>query len=381
MNQQLNELESIYLNLLKQAGLIEIAQAPEKFQESLDAIRSAGWLDEFRNATGTNWSRPQAKLYQLYDSVFRSLRVDVENDIGKLGGKIDGEVFVGGDPIGLPNASVTRFRCGYLVLFHFELVQLLYQLAKILCQSLDLVFVDLRDQSEPRSTASLLGFPPTGWTKDRTIEAVSGVFRSLRRDGTLANSTRQELPHGSRAIFLSNLVTYAERFVLSHEYSHILLGHCDEARDRKTSGDAPLSGLESQINEFAADEMALSLLMASADRTGNSVDGGQDANLRVAGATLLLICKSMWDACRNFPEGLSVETSENSSHPTSIKRYLRLRENVSRRYGEQYLQFSHVVVAWAYALVFPVVGRVRDLDELKSVSTFCVVAPDSSEDE
>ena len=359
-------LRQRYEELLAEHGLDKIPIGEQQGRESFEAMFDAGWLGNVttkHDAWADYWGKESNRFVARgYEQLVQRLAAGVENDIRIRGGKLPCTVLVGTWPIGFANACALPTSGGVLVLLSHGLISLLYHVAKVSILSHDWMRVAAPGADPNRSISENLGWESYGWTREKTIDALVAIFRSYFRDGSVTTAPRQPLPkqNSLRQAQLAATVHFAERFLVSHEYAHVLCEHCGPLVLQETaSGDLKDVFLRSRQQEFDADELATSLVFAECDLRGGNYDSEIDGNTRVAGIMLLFACNLLHDVVHEGVEGFAVEAPTYETHPPAAARAGRILRYVER-FGSEFTNMGRIQMSWALDVACDVAEKFHD---------------------
>jgi tetratricopeptide (TPR) repeat protein len=255
------------------------------------------------------------------------------------------------------------------------LINLIYQVSKVFVLSYDWLCAQINDEGDvhvltfgeeapPVETMTeTLGWATCDWTQQKTARALVAILHAYIWQGNVAYAPRQHLPVHLRAETLATLLNNAEKFVVAHEYAHVLLGHCEESLTDMPTPVGTLSAVvaRTRAQEFEADELAANLLLASSDW---GAPGGEfDVNSRVAGIALLFSTATMLAVALKGPAGFGMEAHDSDDHPTPNARMVRLLEFLHRKYGRSGTHLARVCMGWMMANMDAVVLGVANLTE------------------
>jgi hypothetical protein len=333
-------------------------------------MANAGWFDE---CPDLEYPFEQCRnVAQEYNPYLAGIASVVEESIRLRGGNVP-IAFVGGFPLGETNACVKPMRDGALILFNHGLIQLIYQIGKVFILSYDWLcaWADdddnvsvLTDRVPPDKTmTATLGWETCEWTRRQSLSALTAILHSYLRDGSVTAAPRQKLPAGMRALTLERLVRYAETFVVAHEYAHVMLGHCEEPLSDLSdpTGTSIGTATRDRQQEFEADELATSLLLASTD--WNSPVGEFDVNARIAGIALFFASVLLRAVAIKGPIAVDLDADVSDHHPTPNARILRLLNFLQCKYGRSSTRLARVCMAWVLIDIKEVYSAVATLSE------------------
>ena len=350
---RLVKLKETYQSLLAEHGLDKIRHPEEKARESFDAMFDAGWWSDKSANREEAWSAYKSKRENTrgYQPLMERLSDEVEEAIRLRNSQLPCPVHVGTWPIGYVNACAMPTEHGVLVLLSEGLVSLIYQVGKVFVHSYDWLKIE-SDWTDPNRTLSEhLGWESYGWTVERTVDALTEIFHAYFRNGSVTTAPRQQLPRMSkRALQLAHIVHNAERFLVAHEYAHVLHEHCGPLVVYETpAGDLKDFFARSRQQELDADQLAASLQLASCDLTGKDDSSRLEANFRVAGITLLFACNLFHDVVANGKLGFATTSSPYIDHPPANERVKELLQFL-RRFGPEFAVMGQIVTTWALPL-------------------------------
>jgi hypothetical protein len=360
-------LRNKYHELLAEDGLDKIPISEEKVRESFEAMFDAGWYSDKTLTKEEAWAAVWAEksnrfIGHFYDDLMNRLAQEVEEDIRLRGGVLPCPVYVGSWPIGYTNACAMPTADGVLVLLSDGLISLLYQVGKVFIHSHDWLKVEAPGVDPNRTISENLGWESYGWTMQRSIDALVAIFRSYFRDGSVTTAPRQQLPQitSARAMQLAATLHYAERFLVAHEYAHVLHEHCGPLVVCETPvGDLKDVLARSRQQELDADELAASLVLSSCDLTGSTHGSEVDGNTRVAGIMLLFACNLIHDVINEGAPGLALESSPYTTHPTANERAVCIFQYLER-FGREFTVMGRIVMGWALPLSGFVAAQFHD---------------------
>jgi len=146
--------------------------------------------------------------------------------------------------------------------------------------------------------------------------------------------------HGVRLLTFAELLSKAQEYVVAHEFAHVLLGHlADAAHSVFPTGYGELTlATKSREQEFAADELALRLILPSSDTDSLALRQVCVAPYIVFGVAALI--EATFDALRPS------ERPNNDSHPPAVLRLTAARSALAAMgllavsdLGEKFLVF------------------------------------------
>ena len=319
------QLEKEYKALLKKHELVILPHAaPDQVDEYRAALLASGHSEEEVEGLIDTLSGDQPGFARM----LQELAQEVESDIRAHGATLDEEVFTGEFPTGSLNARIMTCEHGCLVLFNTGLMITTFLILKTMARS----FVFSTDGQPPQDI-------PT--TQTVVNELLPILHHYHKGDARLA--PRIERTVGNQLVILMRLLWATEKFVMAHEYAHLLCGHVGNAVQHEAlhtnTGTIEVVSL-SHKKELDADVAALALLM----ETANWSENASDAQIRIAGPFIFFAIHDMLtrvgEALYDKPAGYS------SSHPTTALRIETLRTYVFSKYGEELFKYADLFGAW-----------------------------------
>ena len=262
-------------------------------------------------------------LYDLNANDFLSwMTSQLLTELREIGTEIPEDLFVGNFPMKSFNAQARRAGKGFLVLIESGIFDLLERLPNI-------IFRETPDSERRRDFAkAIIDFCKYGQTP--SIESVD--HPSLQGEGA-----------GSVNRLISQLITAAEEFIISHEVAHCVLGHLQDG----TKSAFPIKGTESSVEiisksefqEHQADLWAAEKLYLRSRRLG---DPESAALLAHGGAIFALGLGGIIESYR-----MKFGELKETGHPRAAKRiymidrffYLRCKEESSGELGQLILNW------------------------------------------
>lgn len=355
--QEKKSLRKEYEGLMKQVGQMRSyhdVDWKETFAEEVENAGLSGLL-----GIPDDESHP-------YQQTLDRVSLDVEYFIRERRHTLQCGVFVGLWPLGLNQASVSRAGNGngVIVLVNQGMMKLLYQVAKIITRSFEFFKIG---KDKKKSIAETMGWPAVGWTPQDTVEWLGETLAAYFTHGDIRHARRVPLSDPARTLFGIHLTLWAERFVVAHEYSHVLLDHLSGplAMHSTPFGNIEVFG-ESQQNEFDADLAAVDLCLATANWSDGR-EGLFEVNVRVAGACLLFVVEVLLDGVRIGPHDFT--ENRPGSHPAPYCRIIRIMDHLERRYGGSLLFNAEFLRQWIVALIVPATEKAREIvfEEKKAI--------------
>tara|TARA_A100001391_G_scaffold174016_1_gene136301 strand:+ start:244 stop:1377 length:1134 start_codon:yes stop_codon:yes gene_type:complete len=352
-----SSVEATYLDKLRNLGVDPDKAIPADMDSVRTAMRSAGVMDDVIDKV---IEMAPKTIRERYHQLMKPIQCSVEADAKLIKATWKGEILVGGIPSHSLNASSQKVSGGYLILVHDEFTQLLHQAAKVFVHSSNLIMVSAGVDDVPISLADRLCFSPSDWTKEYAMTAVTDMYRCLKA-GNINDAMQHSIFSGQAELtFYDQLLDYAKRYVVSHEFAHVIHGHCEE--DEDLSGSHYVAR-KRQI-ELDADQLAVALMFAMVDLSKNETVVYQDAAMRAAGIAFAFLTCWLADCCSNLHDGLYWHEERQKSYPHFQRRFQNARSFIKKRYGPV-TGFMDTVFLWAWGTVLPIVGELNNDDELR----------------
>jgi hypothetical protein len=262
---------------------------------------------------------------------FDAISADIQATIERSGIPLPGSpVYVGEYPHNSFNAQACAVTGGTLILINRGLVTLVHEIAK--CWGLSLLSFDRSEDG------GILPEQPTAETTRQRDEARVIIARAVlayifQNDARLGG----RIPIGSRAAMGFHLTRATEKFVIGHEFGHLLAGHLDEPRAQTAWGELIR---KTHAQEFEADEIGGLLMLRDLDPSDQI-----QTNLAIAGPFFFFAIDHLVTRVRNevndIPAALVV-----TDHPPSDERAAALRRLFLDNAGLGALQFANAIVSW-----------------------------------
>ncbi len=248
------------------------------------------------------------------------------------------DVFAGEFPTDSFNALVRRCSSGYLILVNRGLMLLLFRLARAI--STRICFEEG------------VGNPTIDYECESELDEVSNYVRKAIRS-TLDGQLVPECPallSWNRIILSAMIAYYAQMFALWHEWSHILLGHLDQARERTVQ----MFGLKVPIvcpeaeDESQADECAANLLIAFLFGKPPKIDANDPyylSSIKAAAVAPIFTCRIL-----SMLEKVSNKTPQN--HPPGVVRADTIRHSLKSILPEEVFNLDSSIDFFMRGLIF-----------------------------
>ena len=288
------------------------------------------------------------------------LRRQVEIDLAHLHLKLPSPVFVGEYPTGDFNASSSPSSSGVgvLVLVNRGLFVFIYLMAKLYALSLHY------DSPNPGEIAVKIGekglvVPDDApYTKVVIIDHVIDALMSylfLHQPTKAHRLPPLGWPH---AMVAGTLTTQAEKFVLAHEYGHVVAGHItsNEAVPQPIAGHGVKLVPISHAKEFEADGYGAAL-MVTRDATAQGIGGGE-LGWKQAVAAGMAFFFALADLIRLFEKGGAKALTD---HPLPTDRWKLLRQGFALTSGPAALSMADGCFAWTQVLIPEIQRRMNEL--------------------
>lgn len=343
-----SRLEAEYKNLLRKFGLLDEGKATSGMID--------GFFDEFRNTAktegtginildGQDLEKIKSELVGEvgFNSLLQEYGKDIENSIGKLGKSIDKNVYIGQFPTGSFNAQVCPVLDGGLILINTGLMMFIYQVAKIMSFSMVAANFDEKGQPIEKTVKS-----KSQYSHEQIVSALSEVVLAYLIAGHSTAAQRFPAEGGFRGIIAGNITTAAEKFVIAHEYGHVIAGHLNSPRTivaKSGVGEINLIS-KSWQQEMEADALGAYIMIAGEDRVIDSPEKLFNFQILVAG---ILFFFSLDDLITSCVEGITGRQDLHimTDHPPSAVRLKMLQELFKKiGNGDVLLQFSNVLLDW-----------------------------------
>ena len=299
-------LASSYRELLKRHGFDIPSYIRATFSTLQELQRAMIALDESTGITTSPQEfepRDVDSVNRGYNGLLQETAIKIEQSIRNLRLRLEHDVFVGEFPTSSINAQARRVHSGVLVLINRGLMTFLYEVLKV--TSLSWQFADF--QSGRPVVESAVG--DSGRDPDEIGECLADLILAYVA-GTARQNPAAIAPGYSKSIMIGSLLDQCERFVVAHEYGHILMGHLDKPRYRSVTtavGDIEFVFKDWEM-EFEADEMAAQVVLDSVPRVIDDQKKSFALQIAVNGPLMLFALDELltkaWNECqglRGFP--------------------------------------------------------------------------------
>jgi hypothetical protein len=283
----------------------------------------------------------------------------VELDLAQLRLDLPYPVFVGEYPTGDFNACSCPSPSGVLVLVNRGLFVFIYLMAKLYALSVHYDFPSPGSVSVRIGEEGLVLPSDAPYAKVTIIDHVIDALMSylLLRQPTKA----QRLPPlgGARGLVAATLTTQSEKFVLAHEYGHIVAGHITSnlAVPQPTVGEGVRLVPISHAKEFQADGYGAAV-MVTRDGTAQGIGGGELGwHQAVAAGTAFFF--ALADLIRRFEEAGGAPRL--TDHPLPAERWNLLRPGFALTSGPAALSMAEGCIAWTQALIPEIQTRMTEV--------------------
>ncbi len=251
-----------------------------------------------------------------------------------------GNVFVGPFPTGFFNAQVRPVVNGHLILVHNGAPLLIYQLLKIMMQSLTVKM----NSSFVRKTGEEFLFPPPELTGEEAMFALANVLIAHLYVRDPAAAPPLPTSDSTRMRISVRLTRECELFMLAHEFAHVIECH-DMAQESSLTPD------EIHSQELYADSLASIYLL----RRGNE----SDPSLRICGALITFkLDEFVTDVARGV--GWIDQVQSAPGHPTPDMRsdvyHEFYRKILGPRFYRRAFLFSRHFIGWLDRVKAPLIS-------------------------
>jgi hypothetical protein len=368
------DLEAEYHRILRECGL-PVPDTHRNAHERLDVLvnesletavsEGAGWENVISDVADPAWRAEFIRRAQESPGmkpVLDVLSAEVIESARSVGLQSREPVLVREFPTGSFNAQATKVSGGVLLLINTGLMMFLYQTLKVMTFSMG--FAEFDTSGRPID-GSIRHGPSLGG--DEIAEALAEIVLAYLLLGDSAKARRFPLQGGAKGMVQGLLVRACEKFVIAHEYGHVVAGHFDNAKTRKARTPIAEIGLIEKTwkQEHEADTIATHLLLASAPLFPDEPWRSLEIQSHAAGVLLFFAMDQLITSVVTEISGLD-HLAVVSDHPPSSDRASLQREFLDRAGGERLLTVADVCVGWVAHLhdqVITLIGRyMSDLD-------------------
>jgi hypothetical protein len=332
----------------------ELADAGD--QRDWEALRDAAELYEAR---GKKPPKPPTRFESPHWHHLTSLYcAQIERAARSLRMGLSAPPLFGTLPVGSMNAFALRVRGTTITLFHVGMFNFLNQISKVVALAVPLEGEATRRSAAarpgaPRARRRVAGRRRSGSPPPKTFvlaaraaaDRLSARPEVGRRFQNVVEAylvegdplaSRRFVVSGARQLLVHQLLTSAELFVLSHEYGHVILGHLEGRRGRRTS----LAHREVRTlpygweEEYAADIKGLELTIETMKQCGLALLPASVLGVGLFFAAAIT-AERIRDGLRTGSFELEDALSRRSSHPPMLARLIHLQDSLGRAGGIQ----------------------------------------------
>lgn len=333
---------------VREAGEREITRL--MYEEAIS--RDDPMADHILSHYEKNRSRSLAETRHPATIAIERAAAEVEATIRALpafAGKFHDTVFVGEFPTGSINCQAVKVDGGFLVLINSGTIMMLQQVVTFLWRG---------DANDPSSLATL-----------EAADGVAEVLASYVQDGDPFYGPKPVLG-GIRAVVSGSMDAAALKFVIAHEYGHILAGHLAEPYPTSLVLETPVGAIDvvgqNHAQELEADDIGYRLtlgVVANDDFDLATIDAGEGshdhdalhAGLRlkclIAAPFVPLTVDAILGKFVDAAEALGRRASRDT-HPPAVERIQRL---LAKRPGSSPRHYGFINVPF---MLLPSIDRI-----------------------
>lgn len=260
--------------------------------------------------------------------------------IPEFAAKFRDKVFVGEFPTGSVDCQTVKVEGGFLVLVSSGTLMLIQQVVTFLVRE--------GGTGQPDSSGSL-----------SAANGVTAVLASYLESGDPVFGP-QPLVGGMKSLLSSSLAAAAKKFVIAHEYGHILAGHLDEHVAGSATLETKVGAIKvlrkDHAQEFEADDIGYRLTLGVPEYDDfdldaiSQADESDDASIMLAATEkkcliaspfVLLTVDAILDGFRQAARTVAGSPSLFDTHPPAKDRIKRLLERIPGGIGE-HSSFIHI---------------------------------------
>jgi hypothetical protein len=283
----------------------------------------------------------------------------VEGDLARLRLALPVPVFAGEYPTGDLNAWTVPATGGVLVLINRGLFLMIYLMAKLYALCMHLDFPTAGQTSVRLGTDGLIvpdDGPPKAVIVDLAIDVLLS-YLTLRQPTKARRVPPLPWPRGQ---IVTMLTTQAEKFVIAHEYGHVVAGHVTATESVRDAAADPLRHPAMDwAQEFQADGYAAAV-MVTRDATAAGIGGG-DLGWMQAVASGPAFFFALDELVARTRAVIGEAPPAAADHPPSSQRWQLLRQGFAGTHGPAALTMADGCVEWARALGHDVALRLAAL--------------------
>lgn len=289
-----------------------------------------------------------------YQTLIDYLNKEIEDALKRLKIKLPNPVFAGEFPTGCFNALAYPYSNGCILLLNTGLTVLLYKFASAISHIIRFASFDASGNaiSETIRGKSTLDYVDV-------ILAISNIINEYRLTGSSFAAQRLPAISTQKGAYVGGLTMAANRFVLAHEYGHILLGHTKSPM--LSTYKTPVGEIniitESWEKEIEADLKGCEIVLASVSPSLESSDYLTDISLNIAGTLFFF---SLDDIVTRVVETIKdTSLTVESTHPPSSHRAKLVREYWERHFDSELLSSADKLVESISNIGDDIIARIK----------------------
>nr|VFK01327.1 MAG: hypothetical protein BECKLFY1418A_GA0070994_11429 [Candidatus Kentron sp. LFY] len=291
--------------------------------------------------------------YLGFRQLLRQYSEEIKDAAKEYGFQFPYEVLPGVYPTTSINAQAVAMGGGALVLLNTGLMGFIYQMVKI--------YMFTRDF---KSDDHVYG---TEFSEEQGIESSAEVIVAYLFGGNSSLATRYPARGDFRGVAIQQLFYSAERFVLAHEYGHVLVGHLNPKNTVSRSlaaGDTMNFFKKSWEQEFEADAFALLLTFPPSMRQINTKDELELLDLRLAAPYIFFSLAILLDTVSQQLLSLP-HTDFADDHPPSGERLRRLEKQLISMNAGRVIRAGQSFESWIETLSSPIISYIQEITQTK----------------
>jgi hypothetical protein len=314
------------------------------------------FLEKYRNAPPEDLEALNEVLREPssgLQSVIAQHANEIEAAIKNAGMNLKTDAFVGEFPTGSFNAQARPATDGVLLLINSGLMMFLHETAKVMSWSVAIAEFDENGQPKEDSVR-----PQSDFSHDELVATFAKLITAYLTQGDIRAAGPSPVAWGGPQMLGALITRSAEKFVLAHEYGHVLAGHLSSPRMMVAS--SPAGDIEfiskSWEQELEADRIGFRLALGGAPLVIDSQERLFDAQLNVAG---MLWFFAMDELVTHTITRLTGQVVALCDHPPSGVRMDMLRNGVQKDARKALFAFGDQLVQWSTGIRNEVADLVR----------------------
>lgn len=267
------------------------------------------------------------------------------------------ETFCGVFPHGEFNALATGCDSGALLLVNYGAMALIYRLFKLQLLSHELKILDSDDNTEVSSLESEI-------TEEQLVTQCAELVQAYLEYGSPTFSSRLPALGGARGSLLLLLTNATERFLVGHEYGHVVAGHITSCRTMRRAcprGDCSFISPD-HADELVADSYGLRLLTSAEERQIRTPDEAKLLSYKFSAASAFFGMDRLVATVEAFIGCVPGSRMQRlNTHPGALFRYVAIRSLIESMGAKALLPDFDFQFNWFTSLIPKVIHHFESM--------------------